>query len=42
MFVCMHIGSCLKEYDIIRASHGDVVVKWVVADDISDISIEGI
>ena len=40
--VHMYISSCLKEYDIIKASHGDMTVTWVVAYDISDVSIEGI
>ena len=39
MFVCMHFGSHLNEYDAIRMSHGNVLV---IVYDISDISIEGI
>ena len=40
--VCMHVGSHLKEYDIIRASHGDISVMWVVAYDTIDVRIERI
>ena len=42
MFVCMYIGSCLKEYDVMGISHGGVSVMWVVVYDISDVSIEGV
>ena len=42
MVVCMHISSHLKEYDIIRASDGDVSVTWVVMYDTSDIRTGGI
>ena len=42
MVVCMCIASHLKEYDVNRASHGDIFMTWVVVYDTSDISIEGI
>ena len=38
----MHVSSHLKQYDVIEASHGDVLATLMTAYDVIDISIEGV